>query len=174
MSQYSGYYKHFIRNAILQIFVIIFMICFLFVGCSKIPSEIDNISSMSYNIANTYNDCLEGYINYNVHSQKDGKPVITIWDSYKYGNIDDMKAILTYIINSPVGVEHELSENDLEYYVSEWYVLNMAHVWPLGAQKVIGGEEQDIVNRTTHANLNVDDEYAKTYTEIFKIFGKSI
>ena len=173
MSQYSQYYKHFIRNAILQIFFIIFLVCYLFVGCAKVPSEINDVSNMQYNIATTVDECVENQINYNVSQETNAAPVITIWNSYQYGEVQDMKAILIYIINSPIGVEYGLSESDLEYYISEWYMLNMAHTWPLGAQNIVGGDENEIVKRTTHANLNTDDQYAKTYVELFGIFGKS-
>lgn len=168
------YYKRFFRNTFLQIFILIIICCYLLVGCVKVPSSISDVNNMPYNIAETVSDCKDGYINYNVKRTDNAEPVITIWNSYCYGEIDDMKTILTYIINSPIGIECGLSEDNLEYYVKEWYVLNIAHLCPLNAKQIIGGDPDDIVNRTTHADLNTDDQYAKMYQEIFAILRKKI
>ena len=171
----DGYTKRLISRSILQVLILIFGTCYLLIGCVRLPSNA-NVSTMEYNLVDNADECKEGYINYSIQNNANSAaaPVITIYHGYKYGEISDMKTILSHIISSQEGIAAGLKEEDIPYYVSEWYCINMAHLCPLNASQLLGMDKESVLRNAEHADLNTDDEHAELYRDIFRFLRKKV
>lgn len=124
-----------------------------------------------YNYVDSNGQIIDGAINYSISQNNGFEPVIKIYDSYKITSENDKREILEYIIGTPKGQQYGLSADNINYYVNEWNVHNLAYLRPSLAQRFIDGTTEEIQARAKDVDLNTDDDNAKKYNKFGWLCG---
>ena len=61
--------------------------------------------------------------------------------------------------------QYGLKEEDIDYYIKEWNVHNVAHKFPKLAAFFMQSSKKEVIDRTTHVDLNIRDKEADTYED---------
>ena len=139
---------------------------FMLTGCSATEEPEKN-----YHYAESEEEVVEGSVNYKIYQPEGKEPVIKIYNSFNITKDSDKREILKYIIGTPQGRQYGLSEDNIDYYVREWNVHNVAYKHPSLAQKFIDGTIEEIKLRAQNVDLNTDDDNASKYNSYGGLCG---
>jgi hypothetical protein len=120
-----------------------------------------------YHYAASESNVKDGCVNYKVTPYSNKAAVLRIYNSYLIKNEDDMREILTRLILSEEGVKAKLSLADIDYYVVEWQAHNVMYENP---SIIPFMDENEVMKRAMHVDLNVDDSYASIYYSIVSTY----
>jgi hypothetical protein len=125
--------------------------------------------TIQFNYSKNENEVVPNYCNYKISPGKTKEDtVICIYNSYLFRNQHDMKRMLRYIINTNLGQECGLSEDDITYYVAEWVTHNFAYYYPEIASGFLNMPVEDIKVKSKNSELNLNDPYSDIYWTYYK------
>lgn len=167
-------------NLIWGMVALVAFVVLTLVSCSNSsssePEPPENITdgNFTYHYSKDEYDVVDGCVNYSMGVHTEGNvtaPVIKIYNSINYTDIEDERAIIEHIINTHKGKYSDLSTDNISYYLSEWQVHNVAYMGSSALGSVFTLTQiEEIKDRARDVDLNTNDNKALLY----KIYGKII
>ena len=141
------------------------------------PEAPENITDgkFTYHYSKDEHDIVAGCVNYSIGEHTEGNvtaPVIKIYNSINYTDIEDERAIIEHIINTHKGKYSDLSTDNISYYLSEWQVHNVVHMGSSAIGSVFTLTQiEEIKDHARDVDLNTNDDKAIFYIFYGKMIG---